>query len=97
MKEKYTIRNLTEDEVSSVAVEWAAKKGWNPGLHAVPCVYATNPKGFFAGLIGNEPIASISAAAYDSTFAFLGFYIVRSEYRNRPKLLILNTIFTMYR
>jgi len=82
-KERYTIRNMTEDEVESVAVAWAAKEGWNPGLHDGPCFYTTDPKGFFVGLLGNEPISCISAVAYDRDFAFLGFYIVKPEHRGK--------------
>jgi GNAT superfamily N-acetyltransferase len=82
-KEQYIIRNMTKDEVESVAVEWAAKEGWNPGLHDTPCFYATDPKGFFVGLLGDEPISCISAVAYDQDFAFLGFYIVKPEHRGQ--------------
>jgi len=80
-KEQYIIRNMTQDEVESIAVEWAAKEGWNPGLHDAPCFYATDPKGFFVGFLDDKPISCISAVAYDQDFAFLGFYIVKSEYR----------------
>ncbi|TSA50947.1 GNAT family N-acetyltransferase [archaeon] len=82
-KERYTIRNMTEDEVESVAVAWAAKEGWNPGLYDAPCFYATDPKGFFVGLLDDEPISCISAVAYDQDFAFLGFYIVKPEHRGK--------------
>ena len=82
-KEQYTIRNMTQDEVENMAVEWAAKEGWNPGLHDTPCFYTTDPKGFFVGLLGNEPISCISAVAYDRDFAFLGFYIVKPEHRGK--------------
>jgi GNAT superfamily N-acetyltransferase len=82
-KEQYIIRNMTEEEVSTVAVEWAAKEGWNPGLHDTPCFYATDPKGFFVGLLGDEPISCISAVTYDKDFAFLGFYIVKPEHRGK--------------
>lgn len=80
---KYFIRNMTQDEVVNVAVKWVAEEGWNPGLHDAPCFYATDPKGFFVGLINNEPIACISAVAYDKDFAFLGFYIVKPKYRGK--------------
>lgn len=82
-KKQYIIRNATQEEVENIAVEWAAKEGWNPGLHDTPCFYATDPKGFFVGLLGDEPISCISAVAYDRDFAFLGFYIVKPEYRGK--------------
>jgi RimJ/RimL family protein N-acetyltransferase len=79
----YLIRNMTPDEVERIAVEWAAKEGWNPGIYDAPCFYAADPKGFFAGFLGDEPIACISAVAYDPDFAFIGFYIVNPEHRGK--------------
>ena len=69
--------------ITDVAVEWAGREGWNPGLHDAPSFYATDPKGFFVGLLGDEPISCISAVAYDQSFAFLGFYIVKPEHRGK--------------
>jgi GNAT superfamily N-acetyltransferase len=66
-----------------LAVAWAAAEGWNPGLHDADAFYATDPSGFLVGLLDGEPIASISAVAYDDSFGFLGFYIVKPEYRGR--------------
>ena len=80
---KYFIRNMNQHEVANVAVKWAAEEGWNPGLYDAPCFYATDPKGFFVGLVNNEPIACISAVAYDKDFAFLGFYIIKPKYRGK--------------
>lgn len=71
---------MNKDEVK-IAVEWAAKEGWNPGLYDIDAFYATDPKGFFIGLLDNQPIACFSAVAYDDNFGFLGFYIVKFEYR----------------
>lgn len=79
-KGQYIIRNMTLEEVKNIAVEWAAKEGWNPGLYDTPCFYATDPKGFFVGILDDEPISCISAVAYNQDFAFLGFYIVKPEY-----------------
>ncbi|MEA4917504.1 GNAT family N-acetyltransferase [Proteiniphilum sp.] len=82
-KESYIIRQATQEEVESIAVEWAAKEGWNPGFYDTPCFYLTDPKGFFVGLLDEEPVSCISAVAYDQHFAFLGFYIVKPEYRGK--------------
>ena len=78
---KYTVRRMTKDEVKDVAVEWAAKEGWNPGLYDADCFYAIDQNGFFVGILNDEPISCISAVAYDDSFAFLGFYITKPEYR----------------
>ena len=78
----YTIRTMNRDEVD-IAVEWAAKEGWNPGLHDAHCYYSADPNGFLIGLLGDEPIATISAIRYDDSFGFLGFYIVKPECRGQ--------------
>lgn len=76
----YVIRTMTRDEVN-IAVEWAALEGWNPGLHDADCFYAADPNGFLIGLLDGRPVAVISVIKYDSNFGFLGFYIVKPEYR----------------
>jgi ribosomal protein S18 acetylase RimI-like enzyme len=81
MAGNYTIRNMSKDEVKNIAIEWAAKEGWNPGLYDLESFYATDPNGFYLGLLDNEPISCISTVAYDDTFGFLGFYIVKKEFR----------------
>lgn len=63
------------------AIDWAAKEGWNPGLHDAECFYLADPDGFFVGKVDNQIIAIGSAVAYDENFAFCGLYIVKEEYR----------------
>ncbi|MDO6708682.1 GNAT family N-acetyltransferase [Photobacterium sp. 1_MG-2023] len=76
----FTIRPMRRDEVE-IALTWAAQEGWNPGQHDALCYAAADPDGFLIGLLGDEPIATISAVRYDETFGFIGFYIVKPEYR----------------
>lgn len=66
-----------------MVIDWSAKEGWNPGLYDADVFYKTDPKGFFLGFLDGKPIASISAVAYDDKFGFLGFYIVKPEYRDK--------------
>ncbi|MEI6575382.1 MAG: GNAT family N-acetyltransferase [Bacteroidota bacterium] len=81
--DNYHIRPMTMSEVNDIALTWAAKEGWNPGLHDAISFYNTDPTGFLIGLLDDEPIACLSAVAYDSSFGFLGFYIVKQEYRGK--------------
>lgn len=76
------VRPATRDELD-VMVGWAAQEGWNPGLYDADAFYATDCKGFYLGFLANEPVGSISAVAYDETFGFLGFYIVKPELRSK--------------
>jgi ribosomal protein S18 acetylase RimI-like enzyme len=82
MNNDYVIRRAAREEFD-LAVEWAAKEGWNPGLYDVDTFYATDTHGFYVGLIDGKLVSSISVVAYDDTFGFLGFYIVTPEYRHQ--------------
>ncbi len=44
------IRTMSRDQLD-IAVEWAAREGWNPGLHDAECFHATDPDGFLIGLL----------------------------------------------
>ncbi|MDD5057584.1 MAG: GNAT family N-acetyltransferase [Sideroxydans sp.] len=76
----YTIRSMNRQQVD-IAVEWAAREGWNPGLHDAACFHAADPEGFLVGMLGDEAVATISAVKYGEGFGFMGFYIVRPEHR----------------
>ncbi|MGD9973882.1 MAG: GNAT family N-acetyltransferase [Desulfatirhabdiaceae bacterium] len=78
----YTIRTMTREELD-IAIDWAAAEGWNPGLYDADCFHSTDPNGFLVGLIGDEPIATISVVKYGHSFGFLGFYIVKPAYRGK--------------
>jgi GNAT superfamily N-acetyltransferase len=79
----YTIRNMTFDEVRDIAIKWAGEEGWNPGINDATPFFNADPKGFYVGLLDGEPIACKSAVAYDDHFGFMGFYIVKPEYRRK--------------
>jgi GNAT superfamily N-acetyltransferase len=78
----FRVTHLQGDQLS-LAIDWAAAEGWDPGLHDAPCFAAADPTGFFAGWIGDEPVATISVVKYGTTFAFLGLYIVKPAFRGR--------------
>ncbi|MGI9558213.1 MAG: GNAT family N-acetyltransferase [Thermodesulfobacteriota bacterium] len=78
----FQIRPMTAGEVG-IAIDWAAREGWNPGLNDARCFYAADPGGFLVGLLGNEPVAVISAVKYGKTFGFIGLYIVEPQFRGR--------------
>jgi GNAT superfamily N-acetyltransferase len=76
------IRPMRPEEVS-IAVDWAAREGWNPGLADDVCFAAADPQGFFIGELDGVPAATVSCVNYGADFAFLGFYIVREDLRGR--------------
>ncbi|ATW28930.1 GNAT family N-acetyltransferase [Candidatus Formimonas warabiya] len=73
---------MTRKDVD-LAVEWAAAEGWNPGYHDAECFYAADPQGFFLGEWDGQPVGCISAVSYGPAYGFLGFYIVKPEYRGK--------------
>lgn len=73
---------MKESEIQ-IAIDWAQKEGWNPGLNDAHCFYQADPQGFFIGFLDDEPIAVGSAVVYSENFAFFGLYIVKLEFRNQ--------------
>lgn len=76
------VRPMRTDEIS-IAVDWAAAEGWNPGLNDAACFATVDANGFLIGEIDGAPVATISCVNYDSRISFLGFYIVRQDFRGR--------------
>ena len=65
------IRPMRPDEIS-IAVNWAAAEGWNPGFFDDACFAAADPEGFFIGELDGAPAATVSCVNYGASFAFLG-------------------------
>lgn len=65
------------------AVEWAAKEGWNPGLHDAQVFWDTDPQGFVVLEKNGEMIGSGSIVSYNGKFGFMGFFIIKPEYRSK--------------
>ncbi len=82
------IRTMTTPEVS-LAVEWAAAEGWNPGLADIEAFLAEDPGAFLLAEAAGQPIACISAVRYGADFGFIGFYIVAPGMRGRGHGLAL--------
>ncbi|WPL16525.1 Acetyltransferase (GNAT) family protein [Thiorhodovibrio winogradskyi] len=82
MSETPIIRAMTRTEVDQL-VDWAALEGWNPGLRDADIFWLTDPDAFIAAEFEGELIGGGAIAAYGDGFGFLGFFIVRPEYRGR--------------
>ncbi len=79
---KVTIEQMTRKEVD-VAIEWAQKEGWNPGVHDAECFYQADQTGFYVAKLNGEIVGTISLVKYPGNFAFEGLYIVKPEYRGK--------------
>jgi GNAT superfamily N-acetyltransferase len=76
------VRTMRPDEIS-LAVDWAAGEGWNPGLADDVCFASVDPEGFLIAELDGKPAAIVSCVNYDASFSFLGFYIVRADLRGK--------------
>ena len=65
------------------ALDWAASEGWNPGLDDAAAFYAADPDGFFVAEVAGAPVAAISVVNHSDSFAFLGLYLCRPDYRGQ--------------
>lgn len=63
-------------------VEWAEREGWNPGPYDAEVYWQTDPDGYYGYYHNNELIGGGSLVSYAGDFGFMGFFIVKPEYRS---------------
>lgn len=78
----FAIRSMALHEIG-LALDWAAAEGWNPGLADAACFHAADPGAFLVATWHGEPIGCISATGYEAAFGFIGFYLMRPEFRGK--------------
>ncbi len=82
MSVNYQIDTASRDDLD-LMVSWAAAEGWNPGIDDAAAFYSADPGGFLIGRLNGAPIACISAVRYGENFGFVGFYIVKADFRGK--------------
>lgn len=73
-------RKLDKEGLQTL-VQWAEHEGWNPGMHDADVFYATDPDGFVGCFRDGAMIGGGSVVSYNGDFGFMGFFIVKPEYR----------------
>lgn len=66
-----------------IIMEWAGSEGWNPGMDDASAFWAADPDGFWIAEEDGEIAACLSLVRYSADYGFLGFYIVRPEFRGK--------------
>jgi len=66
-----------------ILLKWAEEEGWNPGPNDADVFWATDPDGFYGYYYQGELIGGGSIVSYNKEFGFMGFFIVRPEYRSK--------------
>lgn len=64
-----------------ILTTWAQQEGWNTGLYDADVYFKTDPDGFYGFHYNDELIAGGSIVSYNGEFGFMGFFIVKPEYR----------------
>ena len=63
----FSISVMTPAEMA-IAIDWARREGWNPGLQDAAAFRCADPSGFLLGRLGDQPVATISAVKYGDDF-----------------------------
>jgi GNAT superfamily N-acetyltransferase len=82
MSNEPAIRNMTRGELDQL-ITWAAREGWNPGLHDAAVFWATDPGAFIAAELRGELIGGGAITSYNAEFGFMGFFIMRPAHRGQ--------------
>ena len=81
MREKFSIRLISINEIPEVT-NWARLEGFSPGMDDVSIYRNTDKQGVWVGCLDDNPIGSIACIKYNSSYGFIGLFIVKKEFRN---------------
>jgi ribosomal-protein-alanine N-acetyltransferase len=77
-----TIRPLERRHMALVT-DGARAEGFTPGVGDVAIYCHTDRQGLWLGWLGPEPVGCIAGVRYNTSYGFLGLFLVRPEWRGR--------------
>jgi GNAT superfamily N-acetyltransferase len=85
MTQAFTVRQAREPEAAIHLIDWARTEGWNPAPTDAVTFHAADPDGWWlAETPDGEAIGGLSLVhSDDRSFAFLGLYIVKPDWRGK--------------
>ena len=82
MQDIFSVRNIFNNELQKVT-DWAKLEGFAPGFDDISIYRNTDKQGIWVGCLDNEPVGSIACVKYNSSYGFIGLFIVKKEFRNK--------------
>ena len=75
MDSYFQIRTLQPDDIPHVTA-WSRVEGFAPGAGDVSIYRHTDRQGLWVGWLGNEPVGCIAGIRYNSSYGFIGLFLV---------------------
>ena len=76
MHDNFSVRNISNDELQKVT-DWAKLEGFAPGFDDISIYKNTDKQGIWVGCLDDEPVGSIACVKYNSSYGFIGLFIVK--------------------